>query len=106
MANPFNPRRLAFGAAKRFLLERGQPTAEAPRDDPPRLTPQAIERTRMSRPRDRIMTNLEDMYREGFERAKASADQSQMAALDFAFRREQLYFEILLDIRDALERRG
>jgi hypothetical protein len=28
-----------------------------------------------------------------------------MAALDFAYRREQLYFEILLDIRDAMERR-
>ena len=104
--NPFNPRRLALGAAKRLLLERDEPPPEPARDDPPRLTPQALERTRMSRPRDRIMTNLEDMYREGFERAKASGDQSQMTALDFAFRREQLYFEILLDIRDALERRG
>jgi hypothetical protein len=28
-----------------------------------------------------------------------------MATLDFAYRREQLYFEILLDVRDALERR-
>jgi hypothetical protein len=28
-----------------------------------------------------------------------------MATLDFAYRREQLYFEILLDIRDAMERR-
>lgn len=106
MVNPFNPRRLALGAAKRLLLARDAPTPEPPSDDPPRLTPNAIERTRMSRPRDRILTNLEDMYREGFDRAKVSGDQSQMAALDFAFRREQLYFEILLDIRDALERRG
>jgi hypothetical protein len=45
------------------------------------------------------------MYREAFERAKASSDQTQMATLDFAYRREQLYFEILLDVRDALERR-
>jgi len=30
---------------------------------------------------------------------------SQMASLDFAYRREQLYFEILLDVRDAVERR-
>jgi hypothetical protein len=45
------------------------------------------------------------MYREAFERAKASGDQTQMATLDFAYRREQLYFEILLDVRDALERR-
>ena len=44
-------------------------------------------------------------YREAFERAKASGDQTQMATLDFAYRREQLYFEILLDVRDALERR-
>ena len=105
MVNPFNPRRLALGAAKRLLLHRAAPGAEPARDEPPRLTPHAIERTRMSRSRDRIMTNLEDMYREGFERAKATGDTSQMAALDFAYRREQLYFEILLDIRDALERR-
>jgi hypothetical protein len=45
------------------------------------------------------------MYREAFERAKLSDDQSQMATLDFAYRREQLYFEILLDVRDAMERR-
>ncbi|MEP7344607.1 MAG: hypothetical protein ABI877_05055 [Gemmatimonadaceae bacterium] len=59
----------------------------------------------MSRARDRILTNLDDMYREAFERAKASGDDSQMVSLDFAYRREQLYFEILLDIRDAMERR-
>jgi hypothetical protein len=27
-----------------------------------------------------------------------------MVSLDFAYRREQLYFEILLDVRDAIER--
>jgi hypothetical protein len=27
-----------------------------------------------------------------------------MATLDFAYRREQLYFEILLDVRDAVEK--
>ncbi|HEX6815957.1 MAG TPA: hypothetical protein VF102_09810 [Gemmatimonadaceae bacterium] len=59
----------------------------------------------MSRSRDRILSNLDEMYREAFERAKSSADQAQMATLDFAYRREQLYFEILLDIRDAMERR-
>ena len=106
MVNPLDPRRLMFGAAKRFLLEGADANAEASTDDPPRLTPKAIERTRMSRSRDRILTNLEDMYREGFERAKASGDQSAMASLDFAYRREQLYFEILLDVRDAVERRG
>ncbi len=100
-----------FGAARQFLLDttgEGKNKDDGTRadDEPPRLTPKAIERTRMSRSRDRILTNLEDMYREGFERAKASGDQSQMATLDFAYRREQLYFEILLDIRDAVERRG
>lgn len=60
----------------------------------------------MSRSRDRILANLEEMYREAFDRAKASGDDAQLASLDFAFRREQLYFEILLDMRDALERRG
>ena len=59
----------------------------------------------MSRPRDRILANLDEMYREAFERAKETGDQSQMATLDFAYRREQLYFEILLDVRDAMERR-
>ncbi|HET7565467.1 MAG TPA: hypothetical protein VFJ96_10755 [Gemmatimonadaceae bacterium] len=59
----------------------------------------------MTRSRDRILANLDEMYREAFERAKASNDTSQMATLDFAYRREQLYFEILLDIRDAMERR-
>jgi hypothetical protein len=59
----------------------------------------------MSRPRDRILANLDDMYRDAFERAKGVGDDAQMASLDFAYRREQLYFEILLDIRDAMQRR-
>ena len=101
---PFNPRRRALDSARRFLLnEEARETAD---DRPPRLTPQAILRSRMSRSRDRILANLDDMYREAFERAKALEDQSQMAALDFAYRREQLYFEVLLDIRDGLERKG
>lgn len=78
------------------------------RDDPvgdvPRLTLRALENFRMSRSRDRILTNLDEMYREAFERAKLSGEDAQMATLDFAYRREQLYFEILLDIRDAVER--
>jgi len=52
------------------------------------------------------MDNLDEMYREAFDRAKQSQDDAQMATLDFAYRREQLYFEILLDVRDAVERRG
>ena len=73
--------------------------------EPPRLTPQDLQKDSMSRTRERILANLDDMYREAFERAKASGDESQMASLDFAYRREQLYFEILLDVRDAIERK-
>jgi hypothetical protein len=73
--------------------------------EPPRLTNQAIQKVRMSRSLDRILANIDDMYREAFERAKASGDEAQMATLDFAYRREQLYFEILLDVRDAVESR-
>jgi len=63
------------------------------------------ESTTMSRTRTNILNDLDEMYREAFERAKMSGDATQMATLDFAYRREQLYFEILLDVRDALERR-
>ena len=90
------------------MLQSAEKHLDAPAaadDEPPRLTPRAIEKTRMSRSRERILGNLEDMYREAFERAKTTGDETQMAALDFSYRREQLYFEILLDVRDALERR-
>lgn len=99
------PRRYLLDAAKKFLLNAAPARQPDPADDFPRLTLSALERIRMSRPRDRIMQNLETMYREAFERAKASGDDSQMATLDFAYRREQLYLEILLDIREAAERR-
>ena len=74
-------------------------------DLPSRLTPSALEGLRMSRSRDRILTNLEEMYREAFDRAEETGDPGAMAQLDFAYRREQLYFEILLDVRDAMEKR-
>jgi len=91
--------------ARKFLLDQidTEPVSRAS-DDPPRLTLNALEKIRMSRSRERILENLDEMYREAFERAKLSEDASQMATLDFAYRREQLYFEILLDIRDATER--
>ncbi len=96
-----------FGAAKKYLLDSlDRPVREQAFDEPPRLTLRALEKISMSRSRERILANLDDMYREAFERAKASGDAGQMATLDFAYRREQLYFEILLDIRDAMERRG
>jgi len=103
MPDPIQPRRFLLGAAKKFFLN--APQAPDSPDDFPRLTLRALENIRMSRSRERIMDNLETMYREAFDRAKSSSDPAQMATLDFAYRREQLYLEILLDIRDAAEKR-
>ena len=109
MDNPLLPslpsRRSLLGAAQRYLLEPTEAQLEHAGGEPPRLTTQAIQKVSMSRSRERILANIDDMYREAFERAKATGDEAQMATLDFAYRREQLYFEILLDVRDALERR-
>ena len=105
MDNLFPSRRNLLSAAQRYLLEPTEAQLERAADDPPRLTSHALQKDSMSRNRERILANLDDMYREAFERAKASGDDSQMASLDFAYRREQLYFEILLDVRDAVERR-
>ena len=52
------------------------------------------------RQRDRILKNLEDLYRESYDRAKDEGLSSRMAELDNAFMRDQLLFEVLLDIRD------
>lgn len=52
------------------------------------------------RTRDRILANLEAIYRESFERARSSDDQHRMAELENAYMRDQLMLEILLDIRD------
>jgi hypothetical protein len=106
--SPFNPRRHALGAAKKLIFENEDPETALERiagltSLENRTT--GPESNSMSRSRSTILNNLDEMYREAFERAKASGDQSQMATLDFAYRREQLYFEILLDVRDALERR-
>ena len=107
--SPFNPRILAPGAAKKLIFENEDPETALERiaglasiDKRGTLSPES---NSMSRTRTTILSNLDEMYREAFERAKASGDQTQMATLDFAYRREQLYFEILLDVRDALERR-
>jgi hypothetical protein len=105
MSSPFDARRQLLGAAKKFILEAPKAPEPAP-VEPPRLTLAALEKIKMSRSRDRILANLEEMYSEAFKRAKASEDEAQMASLDFAYRREQLYFEILLDVRDAIEKRG
>lgn len=57
----------------------------------------------MPRSRERILTNLETIYREAYDRAKAAGDQVRMQELDWSFQREQLILEVLLDIREALE---
>jgi hypothetical protein len=92
--------------ARRYLLEQigGDPLKPAD-ESPPRLILSALEKLSMSRSRERIMANLDEMYSEAFDRAKQAQDPGQMATLDFAYRREQLYFEILLDVRDAVEQR-
>ena len=106
MPTPFNPRRLAIGAAKKFLFEGRDPETILERisgiDRHGNILPaNPILEDLMSRSRDIILQNLDEMYSEAFERAQESGDQSQMASLDFAYRREQRYFEVLLDVRDA-----
>ncbi len=54
------------------------------------------------RPRQRILENLETIYREAWDLAKAAGDQTRMMELDASFQREQLLLEVLLDIRDGL----
>jgi hypothetical protein len=108
MDNLPRSRRFMLDRARNYLLDQiGGDPLRWPDDEnaPPRLTLNALEKISMSRSRERILANLDEMYREAFERAKATEDDGQMATLDFAYRREQLYFEILLDVRDALERR-
>lgn len=52
------------------------------------------------RSRERILTNLEELYRETYEHAREAGDARRVEELDAAFVRDQLMLEILLDIRD------
>lgn len=54
------------------------------------------------RPRDRILANLETLYREAYGRAADAGDDAQLHQLDFHFRRDQLFLESILDVRDLL----
>ncbi|MDX1566599.1 MAG: hypothetical protein R3223_02290 [Longimicrobiales bacterium] len=56
------------------------------------------------RDREKILSNLEEMYREAYDRAKEEDDDDGMAALDLRFQRDQLVLEALLDIRALLAR--
>ena len=52
------------------------------------------------RSRERILNNLDQIYRESYDRAKDADQELRMADLDNAYMRDQLMLEILLDIRD------
>lgn len=54
------------------------------------------------REREKILGNLESLYREEFRRAEGGGDQEAMTRMDFDFQRDQLHLEILLDIRELL----
>jgi len=54
------------------------------------------------RSRSRIVSSLESAYREAFDRARESGDREAMASLDFAFQKDQIELEVLLDIRELL----
>jgi hypothetical protein len=52
------------------------------------------------RNRERILENLEAIYRDSYDRAAAEGHAARMAELENAYMRDQLMLEILLDIRD------
>jgi len=54
------------------------------------------------RDRQRILGNLEELYREAFQRAESQANDETMAQLDFEFQRDQLYLEVALDLRELM----
>jgi len=56
------------------------------------------------RPRPKLLASLEGVYREAFGEAEKASDQKRMEELDFGFRRDQVMLEVLLDVRDGLER--
>ena len=54
------------------------------------------------RERQRILGNLEDLYREAFRHAEVTGDEAAMAKLDFEYQRDQLQMEVALDLRELL----
>ena len=78
MPNLPTPRRALLDSAKRFLAQQAEERLlNTNVTDPPRLTLKALEATAMSRSREKILSNLDDMYREAFERAKVTGDQTR-----------------------------
>ena len=53
------------------------------------------------RDRQKILGNLDSLYREGFLRAEEDGNQEAMVSMDFDFQRDQLFLEALLDILKA-----
>lgn len=64
--------------------------------------PKGHRRPFVLRNRNRIIANLESQYKGAFDEAHQAEDADRMSKLDFEFQRDQLLFEVLLDIRDAL----
>ncbi len=58
------------------------------------------------RSRDKILTNLETIYREAYNRAQETEDPGRMIDLDASYQREQLLLEVLMDIRDVMQSIG
>jgi hypothetical protein len=58
------------------------------------------------RSREKILGNLEDIYREAYGRAKQADDAGRMMELDASYQREQLILEVLMDIRDVVHAIG
>lgn len=54
------------------------------------------------RARARIIGSLEGVYQEAFENAAEAEDKARMDQLDFGFQRDQVFLEVLLDVRDSL----
>ena len=53
------------------------------------------------RDRQRILDNLEKLYREELNRGTGS-ESTEGERLDFEFQRDQLYLELMLDLRDLM----
>ncbi len=53
------------------------------------------------RDRQRILDNLEKLYRDELDRS-ARTEGAGRERLDFDFQRDQLYLEVMLDLRDLM----
>ena len=54
------------------------------------------------RERQKVLGNLEDLYKDAFRRAEVTGDEAAMAKLDFEYQRDQLQMEVALDLRELL----